>query len=49
MGIPLEAGEHHIELNFMTPGLKVGVVCSGVGFLLFLALVIYENRRKRGS
>ena len=41
MGIFMTSGEHKVELNYMTPGLKIGVVISlaGLGALVILALL----------
>lgn len=41
MGIFMTSGEHKVELNYMTPGLKIGVVISlaGWGALVILALL----------
>lgn len=37
----MTSGEHKVELNYMTPGLKIGVVISlaGWGALVILALL----------
>ena len=41
MGMELEAGEHEIELKYMTPGLKAGALCSLVGIILIISISIY--------
>ena len=45
VGIPLEAGEHSIELKYEVPYLKEGMVCSIVGICLFVGLAIFERRK----
>ena len=50
MGIPLEAGSHRIELSFMTPGLKAGILCTGAGFVLTVLIFVFEYiQRKRSA
>lgn len=36
MGIPVKKGTHQIRLSYVTPGLKVGAVITGIGCLLFI-------------
>lgn len=43
MGIPLEAGEHQIELRYVTPGLKVGLILSTVGWATFA--IVFKKRK----
>lgn len=45
--IKLKAGEHKIVLKYFTPGLKVGRVLSGIGFILFVVFLVYENNETR--
>ena len=47
MGFMLEKGKHSIELEFVRPFFKVGVIvslCSAVVFLFVLILVFYKKR-----
>ncbi|MCI8326519.1 MAG: YfhO family protein, partial [Lachnospiraceae bacterium] len=45
MALPLRAGSHKIELSYHTPGLKLGVYISCVGFVIFL-IILYRNRSR---
>ena len=47
MGMELEAGEHEIELKYMTPGLKAGALCSLVGIILIISISIYHRKRNK--
>lgn len=47
MAIPLDAGEHVIQLHYFTPGLKEGLLCFALGALLLVALGV--GRRKTGE
>lgn len=42
IGIPVEAGEHQIYLEYEVPYLKLGIVCSFAGILSFIVLIIIE-------
>ena len=44
IGIPLEAGEHQIYLEYEVPYEKLGIVCTLIGVLGFIVLVIIEWR-----
>jgi uncharacterized membrane protein YfhO len=43
--LPLEAGEHHIVLKYETPYLKVGCIISGIAFLLFIGVILYNKSK----
>ena len=47
MGMQLEAGEHDIEMRYITPGLIPGAAVSCAALLLFAALWIAGCRRRR--
>ncbi|MCL2563259.1 MAG: YfhO family protein [Oscillospiraceae bacterium] len=52
MGVLLEAGAHSIELRYFTPGLALGLISSGVGFLLFAGIIVFFEvriRRKKAA
>ena len=42
MCVPLEAGEHTVELEYQTPGLKVGTVITMFSFGVFFLLLCYR-------
>lgn len=46
MGVALQSGEHHIVLEYHTPGKIEGRLLAGVGFILLLALLWLEYRGK---
>jgi uncharacterized membrane protein YfhO len=46
MALPLKAGFHNIELKYFTPGLKLGMILSIVGFLLFAGICRLEKKDK---
>lgn len=39
-GVMVPAGSHIVYMYYITPGLKLGVLCSGVGVLLLLGLYV---------
>lgn len=45
IGINVEAGEHNIRFEYETPYLKLGIVFSVIGFLVFLYLVIISKKK----
>lgn len=47
MGVALDAGEHHLELRYCTPGLKAGAVISAAALTLLLALSILDGWRRK--
>ncbi len=50
-GVPVSAGEHEIELTYMTPWLIPGIIIAavtGVGFVAF-RLVKRSRRRARAE
>lgn len=47
MGVALAAGEHEIELCYVTPGLRAGLVISAAALLATVALAIFSRRRRR--
>ncbi|SOB42518.1 Bacterial membrane protein [Weissella viridescens] len=46
MGIPLNAGKHHVEFKFVTPLLKTAVTIS-LGTLLFMLGIAWSENSKR--
>ena len=44
IGTIIEAGEHVVEFKYETPYLKSGVVFSILGFILYIVLVMVENK-----
>ena len=44
MGVLMKSGKHKIELNYVTPGLKMGAAVSVAGWLAFLILALLRRR-----
>ncbi len=49
IGIVLKSGYHEIHMNFVSPGLKPGLVMSACGFALFLMCKLLERRYSKNS
>ena len=43
LGLPLTAGNHAIELDYVTPGLKVGIGMSAAGVLILIVLTMLDR------
>ncbi len=48
-GVPIAAGEHDVELHYITPGLVPGAAISGLTVLLLATLVLMQRRKERGQ
>lgn len=46
MAIPLKEGKHRIELKYVTPGLKEGIILSTIGGSVFLMCVCWSLKNK---
>ena len=46
MSIQIPKGTHVIELNYCTPGIKLGAIVSGVSWLLFAAYLLFASKAK---
>ena len=44
IGAELESGTHTVELNFMSPGLKAGILLSGAGLLALIGMIFLDHR-----
>lgn len=47
MALSLEAGKHEIELRYHTPGLKEGLILSGIGVLIVIFLAARKKCRNK--
>lgn len=45
-GVMLEAGRHTIVFEYANPALRLGVICSGLGILIFIILLVVNKRRE---
>lgn len=46
IGLKLEEGNHTIEFKYVTPGLKEGIIISGISLLTGLSILIIKKRKK---
>ena len=46
IGTIIEAGEHVVEFKYETPYLKIGIVYSILGLILYIIVMKVDNRRK---
>lgn len=44
VGFPINKGEHNISIVFHAPMKRLGLAISGISFILFIILFIYEGR-----
>lgn len=49
MALSLKAGDHQVELSYKTKGLGAGIALSLVGFVLFVAILVFDRRRRSGD
>lgn len=42
MAIPLKAGNNEIELNYVTPGIRLGLIISSISWIIFILNLIYQ-------
>lgn len=47
LGAKLSAGNHKIELTYETPILNVGIICSAIGVVILIILIVMEKKIKR--
>ena len=47
LGVMLEEGTHHVRFVYRTPWLTAGLICSGAGILLWIALMFLYRRKKQ--
>ena len=49
IGLEVPAGTHDVELYYITPGLKQGILLSGMGVISLTVLLIVYRKRKNGG
>lgn len=49
MAIPLEEGEHFIELKYTTPGLKAGMILSTMGICVWVLIICGDIKKSRDN
>jgi uncharacterized membrane protein YfhO len=47
MGLPLTPGTYEIELEYCTPGLKMGAIISAIGLTFFIGVCVFEYLRRK--
>ena len=47
IGIPLNSGEHNVEFVYHTPWLKAGIICSGIGIIILITIIILEKKERK--
>ncbi|WP_024613849.1 YfhO family protein [Clostridium sp. Ade.TY] len=47
LGANLNSGEHKIELTYKTPFLRIGIVCTLIGLIIFLITIILDKKQKK--
>lgn len=45
IGVPVQPGINNIEMYYAPPGLKIGVVVSGVAIVIYIAVIVIKKRR----
>ena len=45
--IPMEEGQHEIEMIYHAPGLRIGAIISAVAIILFVVLCILKRKKQR--
>ncbi|MBQ6420527.1 MAG: YfhO family protein [Clostridia bacterium] len=49
IGVPLEKGEHEVEMVFSLPGFPVGIIVSSVTAIAFAAVLLLLRRKRRSA
>lgn len=49
LGVVLKKGNHNVELRYTTPGLKTGIITSGIGLLILVGYLVIDYRKRRKS
>ena len=47
--IPLEKGKHQIKLEYETPYLKIGIITSIFGFIMFICVIVVNKVKKSSN
>lgn len=46
IGTVIEAGEHEVEFIYTSPYFTLGIICTSLGTLAFIIIVVIEVRKK---
>ena len=44
MAVPMTKGVHKVEMNYVTPGLKIGAMISAAGWIMLIILALLQRR-----
>lgn len=44
MAVPMTKGVHKVEMNYVTPGLKIGAMISAAGWIMLVILALLQRR-----
>lgn len=47
IGIPLKKGEHNVEFVYHTPWLKEGILCSEIGIIILITIIIWDKKDRK--
>ena len=47
IGLPINKGNHNIEISYKTPFLNIGIALSIIGFITFAVIIVIDKRNKR--
>ncbi|MBQ8922855.1 MAG: YfhO family protein [Oscillospiraceae bacterium] len=47
LGVQLSAGTHHVQFTYRTPRLTAGLICTGLGILLWIAMELITRKKNR--
>jgi len=47
IGIKIPEGSHTVELKYVTPGLIPGAIISGIGIVIFIAIILIQVKREK--
>ena len=49
LGVPMDAGEHTVELRYTAPGFRAGLALSIASALLVLTYILYDHKKRYGT
>ncbi len=47
LGVKLDSGTYHLKLSYFTPGLKLGVLFTAIGILMYFLVCIYYVKKNK--
>ena len=46
MSVEVEKGEHQITLEYTLPGLKLGIILTSLGVIIFACIIVMSKKNK---